>query len=71
MKEETRQEILDFYEELVSRIDLREQLYAWGLQLYVDEFFEPANARLVVIKEIEYTGPERQLTAGTPAHIGH
>jgi hypothetical protein len=59
--EETRPEVLAFYEELLNRIDLKEVLYQLALELYVDEFYEVPNARLVVIKEIEYTPAERQL----------
>ena len=57
--EVTNTKFLAFYEELLSYIDLKEELYALGLQLYCDEFFIP----VLSVKEIEYTGPERQLTA--------
>lgn len=62
-REEMDPKILAFYEELLSHIDLKEELYALGLQIYCDEFFVPIDVRMVCIKEIEYTGPERQLTA--------
>jgi len=62
-REVTDPKILAFYEELLSHIDLKEELYQLGLQLYVDEFFEGIDVRLVAIKEIEYTPAERQLKA--------
>ena len=60
-REETNPAILAFYEELLSHIDLREELYQLGLMIYADEFYGGINTRLVVIKEIEYTPAERQL----------
>jgi hypothetical protein len=62
-REVTDPKVLAFLEELLSHIDLKEELYQLGLQLYADEFYGGINARLVVIKEIEYTPAERQLTA--------
>lgn len=67
MVTEASPEVIAILEQLIDRIDLKELLFQIGLQVYADEFYGMSNVRLLVIKEIEYTGPERQLTDGKHA----
>jgi len=54
-----------FYEELFSKFDLQAELFAWGMELR-DEFLYGEAFIPIVRVRVEYTPPERQLTAGQP-----
>jgi hypothetical protein len=62
---EAKLEVIRFYEELINKIDLKAELFAWGMELrdeflYGDAFIPVVRARVV------YTPMSHQLTAGQP-----
>ena len=54
--------ITRFYEELISKIDLKAELFAW----LRDEFLYGEAFIPIVRGRVEYTPAERQLTVGQP-----